>query len=55
MTRKALKQTGAHQKQLDILTPTRTVYELRYLCLQYEMQVPRGGRQYETCIEYVKL
>ena len=55
MTRKALKQTGAHQKQLDILAPTCAVYELRYLCLQHEMQVPREGRQYEICTEYVKL
>ncbi|PHT61572.1 hypothetical protein T459_34575 [Capsicum annuum] len=38
MTRKSLKQTGAHQKQLDILTPTCAVYELRYLCLQHKMQ-----------------
>ncbi|PHT54793.1 Thermospermine synthase ACAULIS5 [Capsicum baccatum] len=29
MTRKAPKQTGAHQKQLDILAPTCAVYELR--------------------------
>ncbi|PHT99938.1 hypothetical protein BC332_29726 [Capsicum chinense] len=28
MTRKALNQTGAHQKQLDILAPTCAVYEL---------------------------
>ncbi|PHU26041.1 hypothetical protein BC332_04373 [Capsicum chinense] len=40
MTRKAPKQIGAHQKQLDILAPTCAVYELRYLCLQHEMQVP---------------
>ncbi|KAF3614700.1 hypothetical protein FXO38_35507 [Capsicum annuum] len=40
MTRKAPKQTGAHQKQLDILAPTCAVYELRYLCLQHEMQMP---------------
>ena len=55
MTRKAPKQTGAHQKQLGILAPTCAVYELRYLCLQHEMQVPREGRQYEICTEYVKL
>ena len=55
MTWKALNQTGAHQKQLDILAPTCAVYELRYLCLQHEMQVPRGGRQYEIYTEYVKL
>ena len=42
MTRKAPKQPGAHQKQLDILAPTCAVYELRYLCLQHEMQVPVG-------------
>ncbi|PHT30518.1 hypothetical protein CQW23_29823 [Capsicum baccatum] len=42
MTRKAPKQTGAHQKQLDILSPTCAVYELRCLCLQHEMQVPMG-------------
>ncbi|PHT56083.1 hypothetical protein CQW23_04569 [Capsicum baccatum] len=42
MTRKAPKQTRAHQKQLDILSPTCAVYELRCLCLQYEMQVPIG-------------
>ncbi|PHT75630.1 hypothetical protein T459_19152 [Capsicum annuum] len=29
MTRKAPKQTGAQQKQLDILAPTCTMYELR--------------------------
>ncbi|PHT46598.1 hypothetical protein CQW23_15756 [Capsicum baccatum] len=29
MTRKAPKQTGAHQKQLGILAPTCAVYELR--------------------------
>ncbi|PHT67516.1 hypothetical protein T459_27003 [Capsicum annuum] len=29
MTRKPPKQTGAHQKQLDILAPTCVVYELR--------------------------
>ncbi|PHT82292.1 hypothetical protein T459_15307 [Capsicum annuum] len=51
MTRKAPKQTGAHQKQLDILAPTCAVYELSYLCLQHEMQVPRGGRQYEICTD----
>ncbi|PHU05104.1 hypothetical protein BC332_25926 [Capsicum chinense] len=51
MTRKTLKQTGAHQKQLDILTPTCAVYELRYLYLQHEMQVPLGGRQYEICTD----
>ncbi|PHT66289.1 Calcium-binding protein CAST [Capsicum annuum] len=31
MTRKAPKQTGAHQKQLDILAPTCAVYELRII------------------------
>ncbi|PHT98221.1 hypothetical protein BC332_32813 [Capsicum chinense] len=42
MTRKAPKQTGAHQKQLGILAPTCAMYELRYLCLHHEMQVPVG-------------
>ncbi|PHU22750.1 hypothetical protein BC332_07857 [Capsicum chinense] len=55
MTRKAPKKTGAHQKKLDILAPTCAVYELRYLCLQHEMQVPRGGRQYEICTDDAEL
>ncbi|PHT28523.1 putative F-box/LRR-repeat protein [Capsicum baccatum] len=38
MTWKASKQIRAHQKQLDILSATCLVYELRCLCLQHEMQ-----------------
>ncbi|KAF3638260.1 hypothetical protein FXO38_23318 [Capsicum annuum] len=44
MTRKALKQTGAHQKQLDILAPTYAVYELRWAPdLQFHHSVFRAS------------
>ncbi|PHT86456.1 hypothetical protein T459_08562 [Capsicum annuum] len=49
MTRKAPKQTGTHQKQLDILAPTYAVYELRYRACSMKCRYVFGDQ-----IEFIK-